>query len=56
MTWQSTNQLPFLLMGQKDSNDHNSHRKRDSKGSQSRKPQIVIQKQTFNIKQIINKR
>lgn len=60
MTWQSTNQLPFLLMGQSNgqsaTQENNTHRKRTSKESQVRKPQVFIQKQTFNIKQIINKR
>lgn len=55
LTWQSTNQLPFLLMGGNMS-FQNTTRKNEKSDIKSKKPQIVVQKQTFNIKQVVNNR
>lgn len=56
LTWQSTNQLPFLLMGGNISyeNTNRKHDKSEKSDMKSKKPQVVVQKQTFNIKQVIN--
>lgn len=57
LTWQSTNQLPFLLMGNTSyENTTRKNEKWEKSEGKSKKPQIIIQKQTFNIKQIINNR